>query len=299
VFAAAGALPWERLLQIRLETLAASAGYRWPEPGNAVLLPALAEANGVAPHLLRRDLAQALSREIWQDSRLTQDFRNAPIALLESRLTGEDAALAGAVMDWLRGTLRRIAQLRQARIGRRVGRQNARAVLMSLCRWVRGCGGAGLLLLLNIRRLHRERRVITEGLVYTPAVVMDCYEVLRQVIDDAEHFPSLFLAALADDAFLSDDPRRSLGQHAALRMRVWDDVRPQGGTIRSRHWCGSRRECLEAGPSRVAHRLRGVAGRGAKSQRGATARRHRSPRRTRCSRRRCATPSCLATRAMP
>jgi hypothetical protein len=150
------------------------------------------------------------------------------IALLDARLTGEDALLAGAVMEWLRGSLRGIGQLKQAQIGRRIGRQNARATLMSLCRWVRSCGGAGILLLLDIRQLLRERRAISEGLVYTPAAVMDCYEVLRQLIDDAEQFPGLFVAALADEAFLSDDPRRSLGQYTALQMRVWDDVRPQG-----------------------------------------------------------------------
>ena len=229
VFAVAAALPWEQLLQQRLESLVASAGYRWPEPGQALLLPALAEANGVAAHLLRRDLTQTLSREIWQDAGLTQDFRNAMIALLLARLTGEDAALAEAVMGWLLGTPRGIGHVGPAQIGRRIGRHNARAVLMSMCRWLRGCGGAGLLLLLDIRRLHRERRDVAEGLVYTPAAVMDCYEVLRQLIDDAEHFPGLFVAALADASFLSDDPRRSLSQYTALQMRVWDDVRPQGG----------------------------------------------------------------------
>jgi hypothetical protein len=228
VFAVAAALPWERLLQARLEALVESAGYRWPAPGKTLLLPVLAEANGVAAHLLRRDLTQALSRAVWQDAKLTQDFRNAMIAQLDARLTGEDALLAGAVMEWLRGSLRGIGQLKQAQIGRRIGRQNARATLMSLCRWVRSCGGAGILLLLDIRQLLRERRAISEGLVYTPAAVMDCYEVLRQLIDDAEQFPGLFVAALADEAFLSDDPRRSLGQYTALQMRVWDDVRPQG-----------------------------------------------------------------------
>jgi hypothetical protein len=228
-FAVAAALPWDRLLQARLETLVASAGYRWPDAAPGPLLPALAEANGVAPHLLRRDLIQALSREIWQDAKLTLDFRYAMIALLETRLSGEDAGLAEAVMAWLFGTLRTTAALKPAQIGRRIGRQNARAVLMSLCHWVRRCGGAGILLTLDIRQLHRERRAITEGLVYTPAAVMDCYEVLRQLIDDAEHFPGLFVAVLADEAFLSDDPRRSLGQYTALQMRVWDDVRPQGG----------------------------------------------------------------------
>jgi hypothetical protein len=229
VFTIVDALPWDRMLQARLEALVASAGYRWPEPGRPVLLPALAEANGVAIHLLRRDLVQALSREVWNESRLTLDFRYAMIALLEARLSGEDAVLSDAVMSWLRGTLHTLGQVKQAQIGRRIGRQNARAVLMSLCHWVRSCGGAGVLLLIDIRQLHLERRAVTEGLVYTPAAVMDCYEVLRQLIDDVEHFPGLFVAALANDAFLSDDPKRSLSQYTALQMRIWDDVRPQGG----------------------------------------------------------------------
>jgi hypothetical protein len=229
VFAVAAALPWQRLLQARLETLVGGAGYRWPAPGMPLLLPALAEANAVAPHLLRRDLTQALSREIWQDGGLTQDFRNAMITLLEARLTGEEAPLAAAVMDWLHGRLRSVGLVRQAQIGRRIGRQNARAVLMSLCRWLRGCGSPGLLLLLDIRQLHRERRDIAEGLAYTPAAVMDCYEVLRQLIDDAAQFPGLFVAVLAGPALLGDDPRRALGQYTALQMRVADEVRPQHG----------------------------------------------------------------------
>ena len=141
VFAVAAALPWEQLLQARLERLVADAGHRWPEPGRQAPLPALAEANGMAPHLLRRDLAQALSREIWGDRQLSLDFRHAMITLLEARLTGEDAALAEAVMAWLRGAPRNVAQLRQAQVGRRIDRGNARAVLMSLCRWVRQCSG--------------------------------------------------------------------------------------------------------------------------------------------------------------
>jgi hypothetical protein len=229
VFALAGALPWDRLLGARLKMLVAEAGYRWPEPFEGPLLAALAHTNGVAMPLLRRDLTQAISRDIWQDFRLTMDFRCAMIALLDARLTGDDMGLENPVMGWLHGTLRGIGPLRAAQIGRRITRQSARGVLMSLCRWVRACGSAGMLLILDIRQLHRERRSVAEGLVYTPAAVMDCYEVLRQLIDDAEHFPGLFVAVLADEAFLSDDPRRSLTAYTALQMRVWDDVRPEGG----------------------------------------------------------------------
>jgi hypothetical protein len=229
VFTLAAALPWDRLIQSKLEAFVTAAGYRWPDPGQTTSLATLAEVNGVAAHLLRRDLTQVFSNEVWRDTRLTLDFRNAMIALLEARLANEEAGLNEAIMGWLQGTLRSVTQLKKAQIGRRIGRQNARAVLMSLCHWFRRCGGSGILLMLDIRQLHRERRMITEGLFYTPAAVMDCYEVLRQLIDDAEHFPGLFVAVLADEAFLSDDPRRSLGQYTALQMRIWDDVRPQGG----------------------------------------------------------------------
>jgi hypothetical protein len=229
VFAVAAALPWDVLLGNKLQSLVAAAGYRWPDHVEGPLLPALAQTNGVAIPLLRRDLTQAVSRDIWQDSRLTMEFRYAMIALLDARLTGDDMGLQGPVMGWLHGTLRGIGPLRAAQIGRKITRQSARGVLMSLCRWVRACGSAGILLILDLRQLHRERRAIAEGLVYTPAAVMDCYEVLRQLIDDAEHFPGLFVACLADEAFLSNDPRRSLSAYTALQMRVWDDVRPQGG----------------------------------------------------------------------
>jgi hypothetical protein len=229
VFAIAQALPWDRMLDTRLKALVEGAGYRWPDAVDGPLLPALAQANDVAIPLIRRAVTQALSRDVWQDSRLTMDFRYAVIALLEAKLTGDEAGLEGTVLQWLHGTLRLVGPLKAAGIGRRITRQTARAILMSICHWVRACGSAGMLLILDIRQLHRERRAIAEGLVYTPAAVMDCYEVLRQFIDDAEHFPGLFVAVLADDALLNDDPRRSLSQYTALQMRVWDDVRPQGG----------------------------------------------------------------------
>lgn len=223
-FAVSTALPWDTMLRARLAGFFEEAGYR--APAEAAGIEALAAANGVAPHLLRRQFNQWLTRTVWRDAALAQDFRNAMITLLTAQLTGEDEALGDAVVEWLQGTLRTTSQVRRANIGARIGRHNARAMLMSLCHWVRACGGKGILLLLDIRRLHREPREIVDGLRYSPAAVMDCYEVLRQVIDDAEHFSGLFLVALADDELLNDNPRRSLMQYTALQMRVADDVHP-------------------------------------------------------------------------
>jgi hypothetical protein len=226
-FAITKELDWENLVQTRLESLVADAGYRWPQPGRRTSLASLAEANAVAPPLLRTTLQQHITRAVWEDGRLAQDFRKAMIALLDARLADDKDALRDGVLDWLGGELRSLKSVRDAQIGARIGRHNARAMLMSLCHWLRSCGHRGLVLLLDIRRLTRERREILEGVAYSTAAVMDCYEVLRQVIDDCEHFEGLFLVAVGDARLINDDaPKRALTQYTALKMRVWDDVRP-------------------------------------------------------------------------
>jgi hypothetical protein len=90
---------------------------------------------------------------------------------------------------------------------------------------VRKSGAAGLLVVLDVRQLART--TAAEGVLrYSPSTVMDSYEVLREIIDDAELLPGLFVAVLADAALATGDPRRALSQYAALQMRIWPDVRP-------------------------------------------------------------------------
>ena len=224
VFALTAALPWDELIRVRAERLVAASEMAWPVPGRRATLVELAEANKIAPQLLRPQLLRWLTAQVWQDASLTQDFRNAVIALVADEITGDDVALRAAVLGWLRGEVRRVAEVKAAGITGRITRHNARAMLMSLCHFLRQCGHGGLLVLLDISRLHEPRGA--PGWHYTPATVMDCYEVLRQVIDDAEHFPGLFLAVLAGPDLLSDDSKRSLRQYQALLMRLIDDVRP-------------------------------------------------------------------------
>lgn len=227
-FAVVGALDWDAILQRRLELLVGEAGYHWPDPGNKIALAALADHNGIAPSLLRATLQRHMTRSIWEDVRLAQDFRNAMISLLDAQLTDDQEGLGGAVRDWLRGEPGSLRWVKDAQIGACIGRHNARAMLVSLCHWLQTCGHRGLVVMLDIRRLLRDRREIAGGFAYTPAAVMDCYEVIRQLIDDAEHLEGLFLAVLADPRLINDDvPKRALSQYTALKMRVWDDVRPQ------------------------------------------------------------------------
>lgn len=228
-FAIARSLDWDALLQVRLENLLHDAGYQWPDPGARMSLSALAHANGVAAPLLRTSVQQHITRIVWQDGGLAQDFRKAISALLIARLEPDQDALGAAVLGWLCGDQPGLKAVRGAAIGTRIGRHNARAMLVSLFHWLRGCGHPGMVVLLDLNRLLRERREIADGLVYSPAAVMDCYEVLRQIIDDCGHYEGLFLVARADRRLINDEvPKRALSQYTALKMRVWDDVRPHG-----------------------------------------------------------------------
>ena len=223
--AIARALPWDSLVQRYLEMLFGEHAYAWPLPGETRTMTDLAAAFAVAPNLLSHHVDQWLNADLWGDRRLAQDFRAALLRLCLLRLESDEWDADDPVLHWLRGEKAAPASLRAADISVRISRTNARAMLASLCHFLRKAGAAGLLVVLDVRQLARTEAA--DGVLrYSPAGVMDAYEVLREIIDDAEHLPSLFVAVLADAELATGDPRRALAQYAALQMRVWPDVRP-------------------------------------------------------------------------
>jgi BREX system ATP-binding protein BrxC/D len=229
-FAAARALPWDALLQRFVEDLFTRNDYPWPRPGIALTMQELAQEYGVAANLLARNRDMWLSRELWSDARLAQDFRAAMLRLCLARLEPEAGTLdspgESPVLQWLRGEKVGLTQLRQYDIAARISRTNARAMLISLCHFVRKAGAKGLLLTLDLRPALRVTPAGEPGVRYSPAALMDLYEVLREIIDDIEHLPGLFLLGLADQTLVAGDRRRTLDTYKALEMRIWPDVRP-------------------------------------------------------------------------
>ena len=221
-FAVTRALPWDGLLQRYLEALFTRNDHAWPRPGTPMGTADLAAAFGIAPGIMARHRDQWLTRDLWDDPKLARDYRAAMIALCLSRLDPGEA-MDTPVHQWLRGDVVPASLLRPFDIMARIGRSNARAMLISLCHFLRKAGAGGLLLTLDLRPAmgtgnspHR----------YTPAAMMDLYEVLRELIDDLEHLPGLFILALADQSLVSGDRRRTLDTYKALEMRIWPDVRP-------------------------------------------------------------------------
>jgi P-loop Domain of unknown function (DUF2791) len=228
-FAIACSLDWGAMTQDFVESLFDRQGYEWPWPGEAVPVYQVAERNGVAVTLMRHRFEQWLTAEVMQDPEMSQDFCVAMTWLCLRRLEPEDGRedIIMPVLEWLRGELPRIGALKGTFIAAKISRYNGRAMLRSLCRWLRLCGRRGLCVTLDIRQLARTGAAVGNGLRYSPAAVMDGFEVLRQMIDDAEHFTGLLLGVLADEALIGDDRKRSVGAYQALKMRIWDDVRPE------------------------------------------------------------------------
>jgi hypothetical protein len=227
-FAVAASLDFPALVQRFLEQTFERNGYPWPRPGTAMSMTELADAFGVAEPILARNRDQWLTPALLQDRNMARDMRSAIYRLCLARLepAGGDPLWSDTVLQWLRGEKVPAALLRGCEIGGRINRTTARGALTSLCHWVRKAGSAGLLLVLDLRHALRPPNPAMAGLRYTPAALMDAYEVLRELIDDAEHLPGLLTVVLAGPELTGDDPRRSLGQYAALKMRVWPDVRP-------------------------------------------------------------------------
>jgi hypothetical protein len=199
---------------------------------DAMDLERIAERHDRGYNLLRIQFSGQLETEVLKDYDMAQDFRLAMHWLALAQVDPAQAAQARrlALLDWLRGDLKRISELRNALIFQKIARNNARHMLFSLTRWVRKAGKKGLVLLLDIRQLAVARRQDAgEGLHYTKAAVLDAYEVLRQLIDGTDELGACLVVVSCAPEFLSD-PVRGLESYHALRDRVADDVRDRART---------------------------------------------------------------------
>ena len=219
---------WDELAGVAARSAAAAAGY--PVPAGATLaVEQLAAHHRVEAGELKRDVDRQLQARVHQDYAMVQELRTAMLRLCQAQLhTGQVAeAEHAAILDWLRGDLRQMSALRSSLIFRRIGRHNARQLLFSLAHWLSVNDRAGLVLVLDLRRLGYARRPSPEerqGLYYTRAALLDAYEGLRQLVDNTDEMANLLVVAVASPAFLSD-PGRGLDAYQALKLRIFDEVR--------------------------------------------------------------------------
>ena len=231
-FAIAQQIDWLGLARRAVNAAFAALAYPTDEfdtTGDGCTIGTVAARYEVDPLELTRDVNRQLQATVYRDYAMVGEFRTAMLRLCQAQLGSGQVTEAEsvAVLDWLGGNLRQMSSLRSALIFRRIGRHNARPMLFSLAHWLTANGQAGLLVVLDVRRLGFSRRPSPserQGLYYTKAALLDAYELLRQLVDNTDELTKCCVLVMAVPEFIFD-PIRGIDAYQALKLRIFDEVR--------------------------------------------------------------------------
>ena len=210
-FALVRVLPWDGLLQRYLEELFTRYEHPWPLARDGI--EHRRTGRGVRDRTRHHDAAP---RPMAQPRFVGRPQAGARFSRGDDRTVHGAAGPAGCrqrrehagASVAARGAAAPVVVARRSTSPRQISRTNARAMLISLCHFLRKAGAAGLLLTIDLRAATRKTDA---GVRYSPSAVMDLYEVLRELIDDLEHLPGLFILGLADQGLISGDPPADTG----------------------------------------------------------------------------------------
>jgi len=244
-FKIAEQMPWQALSQRVLTSLAVSAGYAPPAPGDGTFIARLAESNGVGIGMLQMGLRPKIENDIFLSHKLARDFRVAVTQLCLAEISDGPDGPAGfeVITDWLTGRNKAIAAVRNYGIFTRIHRTNARYMFESLLHWARMAGYSGTIVALDLSRVSLQFNPRDGLIFYSKAAMFDAYEMLRQFIDATDTLKGLLMLVTTATAgqFLDLDANgRGLGAYEALKFRVFDEVRdvrlvnPMGALVRVR-----------------------------------------------------------------
>jgi hypothetical protein len=225
-FRVAQQVPWRVVAQKAVERLAAEAGYAWPEHGTGPLYERIAAHNRVDAQIVLLDLKKAIGSRVLRQHGLTRDFRVAMTQLCIAELSGgaDRETVMQAITQWLDGSNRAVSAVKPYQIFRKVHRTTARYFFESMTHWLRFAGYAGVVIVLDIRRVMLARNPRDGSQYYTKAAVLDTYEVLRQFIDAIDRLDGCLITVLLDRGFF-EDPGRGIGAYEALKFRIFDEIR--------------------------------------------------------------------------
>lgn len=221
---------WDDLAFSFITKILSENGLTLPPQRQEFTLYKLAELNDRNESLLRQELIGLPEKRLIHDYHMCQEFRLAMIRLCQAQLdaSGMSPVPAEVIKDWLRGGLRRLAEIKPALIFQKVARDNARYMLSSLAHWLHLTGKSGLVLAVDISRClvprPKPKDLQDESRYYSLAMTLDTYEVLRQCIDATDEMEFCFMVVIAPPTFLHPDERRGVYSYDALRMRIWDEV---------------------------------------------------------------------------
>ena len=187
---------------------------------------AVAQANELDPAAVLQELRPSIQSRIFQNRRMARDFRTAMshLCLMEANSGGGEYG-GQPLIDWLTGANNRISNVRHFSVHTPINRTTARHFVESVLYWIRQGGYAGAVILLDNTRVTLSRRPQDGSRYYTKAMVIDHYELLRELIDSADQLTSALVVVLTNPDFSDGDTHsRGFGAYPALMTRVMNDV---------------------------------------------------------------------------
>ncbi|MGQ0678309.1 MAG: BREX system ATP-binding domain-containing protein [Actinomycetota bacterium] len=228
-FALSRQLDWQSLATHFVRSAYDLVSFPVPDEPGALRVAAASQRHGVDQRELYRSVRRSLEAQILHDRRMEQHFRLAMFRLCQSQLEAGDVdeGEVQAILEWLRGELRQISRLRGSFIYSRIARHNARQMLYSTSHWLSRTNCPGMVLSADLSRLFATKRPTVEerlGFYYSKAMVLDAYEVLRQLLDATDDLESTLVIVRVPIDFLVDEAR-GLSAYSALQLRLADEVR--------------------------------------------------------------------------
>jgi hypothetical protein len=225
-FTVARAVDWDAVAAAVVRTAYAEINF---PAGGTLTVAGVAAEHDVDSRELYRSVRRQLEHTLLGDVHLVRELRRAVLRLAQVQLAAGDVDEAEheAVLAWLRGDLTSLKAVRPTLISQKIGRSNARDMLLSTARLLLQAGFRGLVLHLDATRLATSRRPPVEerlGLYYSKAAVLDAYEVLRQLIDATDDLRGVLVMAVVPPELVTDEGR-GLPAYTALQLRVADEVR--------------------------------------------------------------------------
>jgi hypothetical protein len=225
-FAVARQVDWDGATDQYVRSLLQEHGIQVEDGQSLQDMDAIAALNGRLKPDLYGEINRLITNRILENYSLSREFRTALAMLCWGRINPQNVSPTDAeiVKQWLLGEKCSLSALKRMQIYQRIARNNARLLLGSLALWLSEVGYAGLALLLDLNAVVADVAPGVNLVRYTRSTVLDTYEVLRQFIDDTDEMSHMIVVAVAGPGLL-DDPKRSVDNYTALKLRIVDEVR--------------------------------------------------------------------------
>ncbi len=213
----------DKLIKGLAKRVASEMGYKDKYDGSSKLLPLVIE-DGYSTNDASKEIRDG-TYKTFKNSDLSASFFTFTLVVTRDRLLDENKESTNIALKWLKGEKLDSREKSITSLFERLQKSNARYWLNSLINLLNFAGVKGLIVLIDDFEVLTEKNFDTSRFIYSTSAIKDTYELIRQIIDDAELL-SKFLLILAGDRILIDDEKRGFKNYEALWMRMQTGLVP-------------------------------------------------------------------------